>query len=132
GEQAASGPTLLLGAGQLAQSVAPWLTGSELWLWNRTALRAHELAVELCKRSPERPIRVIGESAEAELSAWRTAHQVVICVPPAAEADRARVAAWRARPNPGGRIIHLGAGADGAAPWTGLPEFVSLGALFDM
>ncbi|HEY5020769.1 MAG TPA: hypothetical protein VII17_07100 [Steroidobacteraceae bacterium] len=132
GEKAGSGPTLLLGAGQLAQSVAPWLTGTELWLWNRTALRAHELAVELSKRSPERPIHVIGEGVEAELAAWRNAHQVVICVPPAHEADQARVAAWRERRSAGGRIIHLGAGAEGTAPWNGLPEFVSLGALFDM
>ncbi len=40
GDEPDSGPTLLVGAGQLAQSVAPWLTGSELWLWNRTGARA--------------------------------------------------------------------------------------------
>ncbi len=74
----AAGPTLLLGAGQIAQSVAPWLTGSELWLWNRTATRAQELALELAKRSPERPVRVIGEGCAAERAAWRGAHQVVI------------------------------------------------------
>jgi Glutamyl-tRNAGlu reductase, N-terminal domain len=132
GEEVDSGPTLLVGAGQLAQAVAPWLTGSELWLWNRTATRARELALELAKRSPERPVRVIAEGAEAELTAWRGAHQVVICVPPERQADQARVAAWRERLDGGGRIIHLGAGAEGAAPWSNLPEFVSLGALFGM
>jgi len=35
GDDAAAGPTLLIGAGQLAQAIAPWLTGSELWLSNR-------------------------------------------------------------------------------------------------
>ena len=29
-------------------------------------------------------------------------------------------------------MIHLGLGAEGAAPWNALPELVSLGALFDM
>ena len=70
----ARGPTLLIGAGQLAQSVAPWLTGSELWLWNRTPERAHELARELAKRS-RRPVRVIEGGVEAELAAWRTRAQ---------------------------------------------------------
>ena len=75
GEEAGVGPTLLIGAGQLAQSVAPWLTGSELWLWNRTAERAQELARELAKRNPERPVRVIEGGAEAELAAWRARAQ---------------------------------------------------------
>jgi glutamyl-tRNA reductase len=131
GDEASPGPTLLVGAGQLAQSVAPWLTGSEVWIWNRTRARAQELALELAKRNPERPVRVIDTGREAELSAWATAAQVVVCVPPDREADPARLAAWRARSH-GGRIIHLGAGAEGAASWKDVPECVSLSELFDM
>jgi hypothetical protein len=131
GEDAAAGPTLLIGAGQLAQAIAPWLTGSELWLSNRTVARARELATELGKRSPGRPVRVV-DGIEGELAAWRGAHQIVICVPPDAGSDRLRIAAWRERTGGGGRIIHLGAGAEGVPPWKDLPEFVSLGALFDM
>src|SRR6202035_5572329 len=88
GDEATAGPTLLVGAGQLAQSVAPWLTGSELWIWNRTRARARELAMELAKRTPARPIRVVEDGSEAELAAWRGAASVVICVPPEAQADR--------------------------------------------
>jgi|SRR5579863_6233186 len=132
GEDSGAGPTLLVGAGQLAQAVAPWLTGSELWLWNRTPARAHELARELAKRHPDRPVRVIEAGQEAELAAWRGARQVVVCVPAGAQADRRRLEAWRGRSGVGGRIIHLGAGAEGVSPWKELPEFVSLGALFDM
>jgi hypothetical protein len=131
-DEASAGPTLLVGAGQLAQSVAPWLTGSELWIWNRTQARARELALELAKRTPDRPVRVIEECPQAELAAWRAAARVVICVPPARQTDEARVAVWRARPNGGGRVIHLGAGAEACAPWKDLPELVSLGTLFDM
>ncbi|HXR20525.1 MAG TPA: hypothetical protein VN757_11400 [Steroidobacteraceae bacterium] len=129
---ASMGPTLLVGAGQLAQAVAPWLTGPELWLWNRTGARARELAAELAKRAPERPVRIIGEDPQAELAAWRSAQQVVVCIPPERQADQARVAAWRERASEGGRIIHLGAGAEGLSPWKDLPELVSLGALFNM
>ncbi len=132
GDDATAGPTLLLGAGQLAQAVAPWLTGSELWLWNRTPGRAEELARELAKRQSDRPVRVIDSSRAAELEAWRRARQVVVCVPPDAAADRLRLEAWHERASAGGRIIHLGAGAEGVSPWTELPEFVSLRELFDM
>ncbi len=132
GDEAGAGPTLLIGAGQLAQSVAPWLPGSELWLWNRTRERALELARELAKREPARPLRVIEASADAELAAWRGARNVIVCVPGDAVQDAARVAAWQQRAERAGRVIHLGLPADGAAPWKGLPGLVSLGALFEM
>jgi glutamyl-tRNA reductase len=132
GDEANGGPTLLIGAGQLAQSVAPWLTGCELWLWNRTSERARELARELAKRDAARAVRVIEADLEAELAAWRSARNVIVCIPAEAPRDAARVAAWSARRDRSGRVIHLGLGADGAAPWNELPELVSLGALYEM
>jgi hypothetical protein len=132
GEDAKGGPILLIGAGQLAQSVAPWLTGSELWLWNRTPERAAELSRELAKRDVMRPVRVMDGGHEAELAAWRSARNVILCVPPDANLDNARVAAWTGRADRAGRVVHLGLGADGSAPWNGLAELVSLGALFEM
>jgi glutamyl-tRNA reductase len=132
GDDAKSGPTLLIGAGQLAQSVAPWLTGSELWLWNRTPERAEELARELAKRDPGRPVRVIGNGPEAELDAWRAARNVILCVPADDVCDRERVRAWSQRSDRSGQVVHLGLGAQGATPWNALPELVSLGALFEM
>jgi glutamyl-tRNA reductase len=132
GDDANGGATLLIGAGQLAQSIAPWLPGCELWLSNRTRERALELARELAKREPARPVRVIDAGLEAELAAWRAARNVVVCVPADAPRDIARVAAWRERIERPGRVIHLGLGSDGAAPWTELPQLVSLGALFEM
>jgi hypothetical protein len=132
GEQAHTGPTLLIGAGQLAQSVAPWLSGTELWLYNRTVDRAAELARELRKRSADRVVRVIDGGHEAEMAAWRAARNVIVCVPADATLDSARVAAWRARTDGAGRVIHLGLGADGVMPWAQLSQLVSLGAMFEM
>lgn len=131
--EGAGGPTLLIGAGQLAQSVAPWLTGAELWLWNRTRERAVELARELTKRS-SRPVRVIDSAEQAELEAWRSAQNIVVCIPSDPSRDAERVAAWRQRGAEAGqgRVVHLGLGAEGVAPWGGLSELVSLGSLFDM
>ncbi len=137
GDEPARSPTLLIGAGHLAQSVAPWLAGSELWLYNRTAERAIELSREVAKRSPERPIRVIEGGLPAELAAWRQAQHVVVCIPGDGSTDAARVAARReylaaAGASGPGRVIHLGLGAAPTAPWSELPGVVSLGSLFDM
>ena len=126
------GATLLIGAGHLAQSVAPWLSGSDLWICNRTVERARELARELSKRSADRVVRVIEGGFEAELDAWRRARHVVACIPSDSQADAARVAARRERSEPGGRVIHLGLGAAPTAPWDDLPGVVSLGSLFEM
>ncbi len=126
------GATLLIGAGHLAQSVAPWLSGSDLWICNRTVERAWELARELSKRSEDKAVRVIEGGFEAELDAWRRARHVVACIPSDREGDPARVAAWRERTEPGGRVIHLGLGATPTAPWDDLPGVVSLGSLFEM
>jgi glutamyl-tRNA reductase len=132
GEDAKGGPTLLVGAGQLAQAVAPWLTGSELWLWNRTPDRAAELARELAKRDPQRPVHVMQSGLEAELAAWRAARNVILCVPADDRQDAARVQAWAQRLDRSGRVVHLGLGAQCATPWNELSELVSLGALFEM
>ena len=132
GEEAAAGPTLLIGAGQLAQAVAPWLVGSELWLYNRTQERAAELARELAKREPTRPVRVIDATADAELAAWRAARNVIVCAPSDSQFDPARCAAWRTRAAGGGAVIHLGLSGEGASVWRELPGLVSLGALFEM
>lgn len=129
---ALGGATLLIGAGHLAQSVAPWLGAAELWLCNRTLERAAELARELSKRTADRPVRVIEGGFDAELAAWRDAHHVVACIPADAVRDPARVAAWRERAARGGRVIHLGLGAQPSAPWSELPGVVSLGSLFEM
>jgi hypothetical protein len=137
GDEPATGATLLVGAGHLAQSVAPWLTGSALWLYNRTAERALELSREVAKRVPERAMRVIEGGFAAELAAWRQAQHVIVCIPGDQEQDHARVAARReylassGQLGPG-RVIHLGLGAAPPAPWNELPGIVSLGSLFDM
>jgi len=129
---ASGGPTLLVGAGQLAKAVAPWLETRELWLWNRTADKAQELSLRVRDRHPQRECRVLAATAEAELQAWACAGDVIVCVPADAERDAARIAVWRARAGHGGRIVHLGLGESHAAGWDGVPGLTSLVALYDM
>ncbi len=129
---ATSGPTLLIGAGQLAQAVAPWLETRELLLWNRNTEHAHELARLVQERNPNRVCRVLEGSAEAELDAWSRAGDVVLCVPADAARDAGRIAAWQARRPHGGRVVHLGLGPANDAGWAGVAGLTSLTALFDM
>jgi len=132
GEPAAGGTTLLVGAGQLAESIAPWLDGGELQIWNRTTGRAVELANELIKRPGLRQVRVL-DSHEAELAAWRHARDVVVCIPADPERDPARIAAWNARADRGGRLIHLGLAQALEHPhWGTASDLLDLGALFDL
>ena len=127
-----AGPTLLVGAGQLAQAVAPWLETGELLLWNRNTDRARELARLVQERNPQRVCRVLDGNSSSELEAWSQAGDVVLCIPADAEADAARIAAWSARTGHRGRIVHLGLGGDSGAHWEGVPGLTSLTALFDM
>ena len=132
GGAATAGPTLLVGAGQLAQAVAPWLETCELLLWNRTPDRALELARLVQERNPQRVCQVLDGSAAAELQAWTRAGDVIMCVPADATRDAGRIAAWQARQPHGGRIVHLGLGESNHAHWTDVAGLTSLAALFDM
>ena len=129
---AAEGPTLLVGAGALAQAVAPWLESRELLLWNRTRERALELQQQLQRRNAHRACRVLESSEAAELKAWSTAGSVVLCIPAHEGRDASRIAAWASNPQQGGRIVHLGLRQASAAHWAGVPGVTDLAMLFDM
>lgn len=127
------GPTLLLGAGQLAESVLPYLTG-EVLVWNRHAQRARDLVAQQRDAARQR-IRVV-DSMDAELSAWRTTGNVVICIPADAQRDAVRVNAWRQRRTPqggpahNGRVLHLGIEFAAGTAWDGMPGLATLSDLF--
>jgi glutamyl-tRNAGlu reductase-like protein len=127
-----SGPALLIGAGQLAQSVAPWIECSELWLWNRTPAKAEALAEQLRKRYPERRFRVLEASAMTELDAWRQALNIIVCVPADAGRDAERIRAWQSRELVGGQVIHLGGDMRSNPQWRHLRQLTSLDTLFDL
>ncbi|MGH8252425.1 MAG: hypothetical protein ACRES2_00170 [Steroidobacteraceae bacterium] len=128
----AQGPTLLVGAGALAQAVAPWLDSRELLLWNRTRERALELRQLVQRRNADRDCRVLESSEAAELAAWSTAGNVVLCIPADQARDAGRVAAWQSNSCQGGRIVHLGLNQSNAAHWAGVPGLTDLATLFDM
>jgi glutamyl-tRNA reductase len=131
------GTVLLVGAGQLAHSVAPWIKASELWIWNRSQEKAEQLAVELRRRDPDRIVSVLPATTEADLAAWRVARDVVVCVPADEARDVARRAAWAVARADRGQLVHLGfsdvtGGTAEAEAWSDSETLLHLGDMFDL
>jgi hypothetical protein len=125
-------PTLLLGAGQLAETVLPYLDASELWLHNRHPERAQALLQKQRTSLASRPVHVLDGSLESELTAWRRAHHVVICIPADDGRDAARVAAWRTHAMPRGRVLHLGIDSVAGTVWEQVEGLATLRDLFGL
>jgi glutamyl-tRNA reductase len=127
------GPTLLVGAGQLAQSVGPFLLDQEIWIINRSLKNAHSLAVELKSEYSAR-VRVL-ETPEEQAQAWTSAAQAIVCVPVVAAADQALVGLWKAGNELAGEnriLLHLGAPKSQSGPWRALEGAYYLDDLFEL
>jgi hypothetical protein len=131
---AAQGVTLLLGAGQLAESVLPYLECEEVLVCNRNEQRAHELVAKQRPGAGVPRATVISASLESELAAWRRAQDVVLCIPADPVRDEARVAAWlgRAGGDAGqpGRVLHLGLMDAAGTAWERVDNLCTLRELF--
>ncbi|MFL5815777.1 MAG: hypothetical protein ACJ763_19570 [Bdellovibrionia bacterium] len=126
-------PTLLVGAGQLAQSVGPFLLEQEIWIMNRSTDKAHALAEEL-KREYSARVRVL-ETAEEQALGWRVASQAVICVPVDEAMDPARLEIWREGNQAAGKartLLHLGAQKNQSGPWQTLEGASYLDDIFEL
>jgi hypothetical protein len=131
-----SRPTLILGAGQIAKSIAPWLVesqeDSELWIWNRTQAAIDVILEEIKVKSPAARARIIGSDSELR-DALRKAGQLVLCIPPEVAEDFERVRLWsegnadqdRERP-----VIHLGGLKTQCVNWSAVANFHALDDLF--
>src|SRR6478736_6708458 len=87
------GPTLLLGAGQLAETILPFLDTGEVLVWNRSPERARQMLARQRSAQIAGRVHLLDAEAGDEAAAWQRAHDVVICVP----ADAARRCRWFAR-----------------------------------
>jgi hypothetical protein len=126
------GPTLLVGAGQLAATVLPYLDGAELAVWNRSAVRRDEMIASARKRDAKVSPVLLDTCAEAEIAAWRTARNVIVCIPADAQRDADRVAAWEERNLHAGRVLHLGIESAAGSAWENVVGLATLGDLFSM
>ncbi|HKE44238.1 MAG TPA: hypothetical protein VKB41_06835 [Steroidobacteraceae bacterium] len=124
-------PTLLIGAGEMAAAILPYLSGRPLYIANRTPERAAALLAGLRRKSDHADeIKLLGGDSETELALWRTVTNVIVCVPPNRERDLARVQAWKERDANSGHLLHLGKLAPGDSVWANLDRFATLVDLF--
>ncbi|HEY7377805.1 MAG TPA: hypothetical protein VH542_03875 [Steroidobacteraceae bacterium] len=127
----ANEPTLLIGAGEMAAAILPYLSGRPLCIANRTPERAAALLSGLRRQADHADqVQLLGGDLQAELAAWRTATNVVVCVPPNRERDPARVQAWKDRGSKPGHLLHLGKLTPGDSLWANLDRFATLVDLF--
>jgi glutamyl-tRNA reductase len=124
------GPTLLLGAGQLAETILPFLDTGEVLVWNRGRERAEAMLARAREPHSAR-VQLLESTSEAENAAWRNARDVVICIPADAARDAERVALWRAQQRQG-RVLHLGIDATTGTAWQQVPGISTLKDLFGL
>ncbi|MEO6079468.1 MAG: hypothetical protein ABIQ86_06800 [Steroidobacteraceae bacterium] len=128
----AQGPTLLLGAGQLAETVLPFLDSGEVLIWNRSHTRAAEMLSRQRAAQTQGRVHLLDCTAAAEELAWRRARDVVICIPADAHRDATRVQLWRHHAAAGGRVLHLGIDNAAGTPWEQIEGLATLRDLFGL
>jgi glutamyl-tRNA reductase len=124
-----AGPVLIVGAGHIARSIAPWIAENDLWLWNRSAAGLKVLTDDLLSRGAAR-LRVVADHEIAR--AWSEAAHVIVCIPLDAAEDEARIRDFEAgfRSGQVRTVIHLGTMREQAGAWNWLPSFFALDDLF--
>lgn len=119
-----STPILVLGAGEIAEAILPWIRHRPVLLGNRHPGRAADLARRLADR-PGQPISVVDLNRPE--ASWQQAGAVVVCIPFDPEGDACRVQQLSQRT--GVRVIHLGGARANAGPWTQLAALSCLDEL---
>jgi glutamyl-tRNA reductase len=130
-KKSVAGPSLLIGAGALAEGIAPYLD-TELFISNRNQERAEALAALLRKQNPEARIRVLS-CFEEEQEAMKTVARVIVAIPvkvPPNGMDAKRITYLQTRSDI--HVIHLGARSGESKEWDALPFFDSLDSLFEI
>ena len=126
------GPTLLLGAGQLAETILPFLDTGDVLVWNRSHARAEEMHARQREAQTRGRVHLLESTAAAEEQAWRQAQDVILCIPADAERDAARVSWWQSRAGHEGRVLHLGIHSTDGTPWAGIGSVSTLRELFGL
>ncbi len=122
-----SSPILVLGAGDMAESILPWIRHRPILLGNRHHGRAEELAQRLQAR-PGQSITVVDLNLPE--TSWHRAGAVVVCIPfdPERDADRVRHLHSRS----GISVVHLGGTRSEAGPWTQVTDLCCLDELLSL
>jgi hypothetical protein len=118
---------VILGAGQIAESVAPWIDLEQIYVYNRTLLRAQKLIDEV---SPKTKSKFLACSAEEQVKElFLEGAHAVVCTPFVPHLDNTWVEALMCG---GGTVIHLGGYSYQTSAWQQLPEAHFLDHVFQL
>ena len=104
---------LLLGAGQISKSIAPYFADSKLTVYNRSVGRLIDLTNEMSQKGYSQ-IEYIQDDAKLNL-ALHSATLILICTPPGSSLDAKTIEG--AKHNPHAKIFHFGAQSPDLAPF---------------
>jgi hypothetical protein len=135
-----SGGSLLIGAGQLAESIAPYLLNDvlnpeldqELYISNRDPQRAFDLVAKILKQNPKARIHVVESPAE-ELAVMARVARVILAIPvevPPSGLDAERIQFLKNHPET--HVVHLGTRNGESREWQELSSFDSLDSIFEI
>ena len=127
-----AGPTLLIGAGQLAETILPFLDTGEVLVWNRSRERAEAMLARQRVARTDGRVHLLESTAAAEEEGWQRAHDVVLCIPPVAARDARRVQLWQQRGGTAGHVLHLGMHGAAGTAWEGIAHLGTLTELFGL
>jgi hypothetical protein len=129
---ASPGPTLLLGAGQLAETILPFLDTGEVLVWNRSHTHAEEMLSRQRASQTQGRVHLLESTVSAEETAWRRARDVVLCIPADTDRDSGRVNWWLNRDPHAGRVLHLGIDSTAGLAWSRIGNVATLRDLFGL
>ncbi len=127
-----AGPTLLIGAGQLAETILPFLDTGEVLVWNRSRDRAAAMLERQRVAQTDGRVHLLEPTSAGEEEGWRRAHDVVICIPADDERDARRVQLWQQHADSSGQLLHLGIHSAAGTPWAGVAHLATLTELFGL
>jgi len=118
---------LIIGAGELGQSVAPLFSKYKLYLWNRDKARLGNLVKKLIESSAN---HVVAVGDDEILKYIAQVDHLIICTPMGTKVEVDWVAA-RASQRQDGKTIHLGGKDSKASHWSGV-ELLTLTDIFSL
>ncbi len=125
------GPTLILGAGQLARSIIPLFETNQIMVWNRNKNRLNLLQKEITKKHN---ITFITLSDQQLSSALKKAQHLIICIP-ANSSDSKWIKLWKTG-NTNIKTIrtvfHLGLNYRDKNPWDQTKHYYCLDDIYEL
>jgi glutamyl-tRNA reductase len=118
---------LVMGAGQISKSVAPYFAEFSLKVWNRSEPHLQELLLELASKGHSKVDAV--KTQEELVASIKSATIVIMATPIGAETDTFVLSLIQSL-NPNAKILHLGGQAHEAAGFATHSHFWSLTDLF--